>query len=404
MTETTLQLSNRQARHLFMDLQGLAEPCHLKLTKDALYDLIERMGFVQLDSISTVERAHHLTLYSRYQTYRPRHLERLIEKDRLLFENWTHDASVIPTRFYPYWKHRFDRRRKQLHADRWYRERLGENGNQLIARLIDHIRENGLSMSRDFIDDGDTAMKGNWWQWGPSKAALEYLWLTGELAVAKRINFQKVYDLAERVIPGEHHEPEPEWHHCVDWHCSAALDRLGTATPGELAQFWDAFSPDVAKTWCAENKHRLQVVNVASADRNSKPRAAFAWRDLEDRLAGVREPAARLRFLSPFDPVIRDRNRAQRLFGFDYRFEAFVPQAKRQYGYYVLPILEGDRFVGRIDMKHHRAEGRLAVNGLWWEPKVKAGKGRVAACQAELERLRRFIGAETIDDSTGQLD
>ena len=98
MAQAPLQLSNTQARHMFLDLQGLAEPCHRKLDKQALYTLIERMGFVQLDSISTVERAHHLTLFSRYQTYRKRDLERLIESDRLLFENWTHDASVIPTR------------------------------------------------------------------------------------------------------------------------------------------------------------------------------------------------------------------------------------------------------------------------------------------------------------------
>ncbi len=396
MNKTPLQLTNRQTRHMFLDLQGLAEPCHRKLDKPALYDLIERMGFVQLDSISTVERAHHLTLYSRNQTYRRRHLEHLIEKDRLLFENWTHDASVIPTRFYPYWKHRFARRREQLHGNAWFQERIGDNGMAIVTKLIDHISENGRSMSRDFVDEDDSSVKGNWWKWGPSKAALEYLWLTGDLAVAQRVNFQKVYDLAERIIPGEHHDPHPDWDEHVEWHCASALDRLGTATPGELAKFWDAFSPDVAKKWCEANQHRLQTVLVEPAD-GGKPRAAFAWPDLEDRLGAVREPPARLRFLSPFDPVIRDRNRAQRLFGFDYRFEAFVPQAKRQYGYYVLPILEGDRFVGRIDMKHHRAEGRLAINGLWWEPKIKPGKGRISACQAELERLRRFIGAETID-------
>jgi uncharacterized protein len=384
---------------MFLDLQGLAEPCHRRLDKQALYELIERMGFVQLDSISTVERAHHLTLFSRYQTYRKKHLKALIERDRRLFEHWTHDASIIPTHFYPYWKHRFQRQRQRLSDNRWFQERIGDNGDEIVERLIGHIRENGLSMSRDFEDEASD-VTGNWWKWGPSKAALEYLWHTGELAVAKRINFQKVYDLAERVIPGEHHGPHPDWDEHVDWHCASALDRLGTATSGEIAKFWDGISPDDAKRWCADNAGRLQTVLIETADGGA-PRAALAWRDLEDRLALVREPPARLRFLSPFDPVVRDRNRALRLFGFDYRFEAFVPEPKRQYGYYVLPILEGDRIVGRIDMKHHRAEGRLAVNGLWWEPGVKPGKGRLAATRAELDRLRRFIGAETIDDPAG---
>jgi len=402
MSQTPLSLTNTQARHLFLDLQGLCEPCHRKLDKQGLYDLIERMGFVQLDSISTVERAHHLTLLSRYQTYRKNHLKALIERDRLLFEHWTHDASIIPTRFYPYWKHRFERQRERLNENRWFQERIGDNGEEIVARLIGHIRDNGLAMSRDF-DDEEKGVTGNWWQWGPSKAALEYLWHTGELAVAKRINFQKVYDLAERVIPGEHHTAHPDWEEHVDWHCSSALDRLGTATSGELAKFWAAIGPEDAKRWCQQNADRLQTVLIETAD-GGKPRAAFAWRDLEDRLKAVREPPARLRFLSPFDPVIRERDRALRLFGFDYRFEAFVPEPKRKYGYYVLPILEGDRLTGRIDMKHHRAEGRLAVNGLWWEPGVKAGKGRNAATRAELERLRRFVGAETVELPRALLD
>jgi uncharacterized protein YcaQ len=132
-----------------------------------------------------------------------------------------------------------------------------------------------------------------------------------------------------------------------------------------------------------------------------KPRRAFAWPDTIETLARLPEPPGRLRVLSPFDPLIRDRNRTERLFGFQYRIEVFVPADKRRYGYYVFPLLEGDRLIGRIDMICRRKTGDLDVTGLWLEPKVKLSKGRLAALEAELERLRRFTGMERVRFADG---
>ena len=397
-----LTISNRDARRLVLSLQGLADPRHRALDRKGLYDLILRLGYVQLDSIATVERAHHLILFSRYRTYRPRDLERLLGKDRLVFEHWTHDACIIPTCWYRYWQPRFARRRESLLANNWFRERIGDDADAVIARVRDHVAENGLTRSRELSAAEEDTRSGPWWGWGPAKSALEYLWHTGEIAVARRDSFQKIYDIAERVIPPEHHGPAADEHEEREWACSAALDRLGFASQGELARYFDAFSPDVARDWIAENRDRLVPVEIAGPP-GGKSRTGWAWADIEDRLAAAPEAPSGLRLLAPFDPIVRDRKRSEQLFGFDYRFEAFVPAPKRQYGYYVLPILEGDRLVGRADLKTDRQTGVLNLQGLWWERGVRDGAGRRDALAAELSRLARFVGVEAVEDRCGGL-
>ena len=389
-----LVIDCRTARRLLLSLQGLADRPGRRMGAGGLYDLIERMGFVQLDSIVTVERAHHLTLFSRNRTYRRRDLRHLLDGDRRLFEHWTHDASVIPIRWFGHWTHRFRGMAARLQGASWFAERIGPDAERVIAGVLDHVRVNGPTMSRD-LDTGDGPRAGPWWGWGATKAALEYLWWTGKLSVAGRENFQKVYDLTERVIPERWRRDPPDRDAHVEWACASALDRLGIATHGEIAAFWAAVSPAEAKVWAEANGPRLQTVVVAPAG-GGRPRPALAWRCLEDLLADLPAPPSRLRFLSPFDPVVRDRKRTLRLFGFDYRFEAFVPKPRRRYGYYVLPLLEGDRMAGRACMKFHRDRGCLAVDNLWWEPGVRAGKGRLDALRSELERLRRFLGADTV--------
>ncbi len=389
-----LTLDARTARRLLLQLQGLGEPPGRRLGRSGLLSLIQRMGFVQLDSISTVERAHHLTLHSRNRTYRREDLAALLEGERSLFEHWTHDASAIPLAWYAHWKPRFARMAASLENSAWFRDRIGDDPAHVIARVLDRITAHGPTMSRELTDETG-GQNEPWWGWKPAKAALEYLWWKGTIQVVRRENFQKVYDLTERVIPGNvlNREVSPREH--LEWACSSALDRLGTATPGEIAAFWDAVSPDDVRQWAAANRHRLMTVEVLGYD-NGAPKGSLAWTHIEDSLAELDSPPSTMRFLSPFDPVLRDRRRALRLFGFDYRFEAFVPRARRRYGYYVLPILEGDRLTGRASMKLHRSTGELAVEGLWWERGVIEGKGRHAALATALARLCRFLGATSL--------
>jgi uncharacterized protein YcaQ len=376
---------------------------------DALQAMIERMGFVQIDTINVVERAHHLTLFSRMPEYQPNMLAELLENRRTLWEHWTHDASAIPTRWFAHWRHRFERYRRRDPAHGWWQTRMGPNPKRIISGVLTRIEREGPLMSRDFEKPrtNGPAVSNAWWQWRPTKAALEYLWRCGELAVARRINFQKVYDLTERVLADHHTQPAPEREAHVAWACRSALERLGLATPREIAAFWHAIDLASARAWCKEGLRSGELVEVVveSAD-GSKPVTAVALAEREPALrqagrngavkkaaAGPAPDAEPMRILSPFDPVLRDRARTLRLFNFDYRFEAFVPAPKRRYGYYVMPLLQGERLVGRINPKHHRERGELAIDGVWWEKGVKPTRARKAALDAALDRLARFVGA-----------
>ncbi|MDX1576720.1 MAG: crosslink repair DNA glycosylase YcaQ family protein, partial [Kiloniellales bacterium] len=392
-------ISNADARRAFLAGQGLARPVGGRLTREGLYGQIERLGFVQVDSINTVERAHHLILFARNHNYRHGQLTHLLERKAALFENWTHDASIIPTRFYPYWMCRFAKERETL-RERWRKWRPGDY-EAVLEQVLDHVRAAGPVMARHLGDDKKKNAQG-WWDWHPSKTALEYLWRTGELAVARREGFQKVYDLTERVIPAEHRQGAPGRAALIDWACRSALERLVFATSGELAAFWDAVTPAEAAHWC---RGRLgdELVEVTVEPANGKkPRTAYARPDYQERLAETPAPPGAIRVLSPFDPLIRDRNRTERLFDFRYRIEVFVPEARREYGYYVFPLLEGDRLIGRIDMKRTK-DGALSVSALWLEPRLKFTRAREAKLTSELDRLAQFVGAEAVRFENGFL-
>ncbi|MBI3723888.1 YcaQ family DNA glycosylase [bacterium] len=335
-----------------------------------------------------VERAHHHILASRLDAYRPEQLERLHEEGRV-FEHFTHDASLIPARWFPHWRHRFER----TFTSEWWRKRK-EDAGAVVSRVLARIRDEGPLMSKDFEQERPRGSASGWWEWGPTKAALELLWRTGALAVARRVNFQKVYDLTERVLPVESSLPKPDADATADWACESALDRLGVATPAELAAFWHAVKPPGARAWCekAVREGRAVPALVVSAD-GSEPKHAFALPEWRERVERAPAPPGRVRLLSPFDPVLRDRKRAQRIFGFTYSFEAFVPRKKRKFGYYVLPILEGERLIGRLDPKLHRERGLLEVQSLWWEPKVRVTRKRRAALEEAVGRFSRYLGA-----------
>jgi len=389
-------IPNDQARKIFLERQRLSDPPGRALTKAGLLQLIDDLGFVQVDSIATVERAHHMILFSRNQTYKREHLAALLEKDRELFEHWTHDASIIPARLFRYWKHRF-RRREPIIAERW-KKWHGENFDAAFEETFRHIAENGAIMSRDMKVESHKS--GGWWNWHPNKTALEYYWHTGKLAIVGRVNFQKVYDLMERVIPPHHYEPEVSHEEFIDWACRSALKRLGFATSGELSAFWDLVTPQEAKDWVTDHRDELTEVLIGSAN-GGRPRPSFAFEGFPETLGTIPEPPARVRVLSPFDPLLRNRDRAERLFDFFYRIEVFVPEPKRQYGYYVFPLLEGDRMIGRIDMKADRKADALDVKRLWLEKGVRASAGRLEKLEAELLRVSRFAGVDKVTYQQG---
>lgn len=382
------------AARLFLHAQGLLEDPARNAAPAELRKTLDMLGFLQLDTINVLARAHDLILRARLEDYEPAQLAALVEKDKLLFEGFTHDASLIPLRWYAQWKPRFRRDRARMQAHAWWQRHFrGTDGAAVVKGVRDRIAAEGPLMSKDFEHP---EKRGPWWGWKPQKAALDFLWRSGELAVPRRVAFHKVYDLAERVHPEAHAAPEPDRETHLAWACGEAAARLVVFTPMELAAFFEAIEVREARAWCEAEAAagRLAAVRVGDAS-GARPQAAFALADWESRLRRTPGAPGGLRLLAPFDPVVRDRARCLRRFGFDYRFEAFVPEPQRVHGYFVLPILEGERFVGRLDAKTHRDRAHLEVRGLWWEPGVKPSKARLAALDESLAKLGAFVGADT---------
>jgi len=389
---TPALLTNRDARRLFLDRHLLLRPGSGSGRGADLQGVLGGLGFVQVDSVNTLARSHDLILWSRRGQYRPAALDRMIARDRAGFEHWTHDAAIIPMQFYPMWRLKFARDEARM-RQRWPKWRR-EGWDSEIDTVLRRIADTGPASSRD-VGEGEERGSSGWWDWHPSKTALEYLWRSGRLAIRHRQGFRKVYDLSERVIPAEYIGQHVEDERIIDWAMSAALDRLGFATSGELAAFFEIATRDEAKAWCAAalSSGRIVPVDVEGAD--GALRRSFTTPELLDLLPDLPEPIDRVRILSPFDPALRDRARAERLFGFHYRIEIFVPAERRRYGYYVFPVMQGERMIGRLDAK--REAGGLSVTAFWPEPGIRIGKQRLKGLQAELERIASFTGLERIE-------
>lgn len=389
-------LCNARARHNFLHRHGLsALPSGTGKGAD-LAGVISDLGFVQLDSVNTFARAHDLILWSRRQQYRPAALGHCLARDRDVFEHWTHDAAAIDMALFPHWRHKFARDAATLEGrwKEWRRDDFTKKIDEVLRQVSDH----GECGSGD-VGKGESRGSGGWWDWHPSKTALEYLWRSGQLSVVRRENFRKVYDLTERVIPAEQLNGRVDEADTVNWACGAALDKLGFATSAELAAFWALVTPAEAKAWCAAALADGRAIEVDVEGADGALRRSLARPEIMDEI--VPAPQNRVRILSPFDPALRDRKRAERLFGYHYRIEIFVPAPKRQYGYYVFPVMEGDTLIGRIDMKRNGEV--LDVTAFWPEQSVTMGAGRVARLEAELNRAAKFGGCGEVRRADGWL-
>ena len=384
-------LDNQTARRLFLDRHLLLRPASGSGKGADLQGVLDDLGFVQVDSVNTLARAHDLILWSRRGQYRPQALSRLVSHARTAFEHWTHDAAVIPMRFYPMWRLKFARDEARM-RQRWPAWR-GEGWDAEFQKILHHVADHGPSSSLDVGGDEKKGSSG-WWDWHPSKTALEFLWRSGRLAICHRAGFRKYYDLTERVIPEAHLTAYHDDAEIVDWAMSQALARLGFGTSGELAAFFAIVTPAEAKAWVAQALTSGRIVEIDIEMADGSRRRSVTTPALMDQAAALPEPSNRIRLLSPFDPALRDRARAERLFGFHYRIEIFVPEDQRKYGYYVFPVMQGDRVIGRIDAKR---EGRvLAVRAFWPQPGIRMGKARIAGLVTEMDRVRHLAKADEV--------
>jgi len=403
----TVVLANLDVRNALFSVNGLSAPPPddpLPAVTAAsgptwVHQALLRLAHVQVDSIAAVERAHHHVLFTRNPRYRRSHLKKALEVDRTAFENWSHNAVVLPVESYPYWKHYFRRfRRGEAHPG--YARYFAQVTPAMRSRVLRAIRERGPLTPREVVSKRVEWTDPYFSRPSLAKMTMEYLWRIGTLAVTRRNGQEKVYDLAERVVPEEHFRRTVSRPQLIHWACVEGLKRLIAATPSEISRFFHAISVREATAWCERKRGKtVQAVAMTCADARVV-RGLYGLTEVVDRLGAFSDPPARLRVLNSFDPLVHDRGtrRTSKIFGFEQSMEIWVPPKKRKYGYYVLPIVEGQSFTGRVDVKLERSAGSLRVLGLWWERGVAGSANeRRVELHEELEKLAAFVGAESVE-------
>ena len=366
-------LSLSQARRIALAAQGFADPRPAgRIDRRHLRRVVGRTAVLQIDSVNVVARAHYLPLFSRLGPYPMPLIDALAYDDGELFEYWAHEAALAPVEWQPLFRWRMARARR---GEMWGGiARLGRERPEYIAHVRSEIERRGPLRPAD-LRERPRGPRTEMWDWDDAKRALEWLFWAGEVAVRRR-GFQRVYDLAERVLPAKvlaAPTPSDEDAHRELLRIAARSHGVGTAA--DLADYFRIKMP-AARPRLAELVGAGDLTQVA-VDGWNEP----AYLHPEARLPRwIRTQA----LLAPFDPVVWFRPRAERLFGFHYRIEIYVPPPKRRYGYYVLPFLLGDRLVARVDLKADRGAGRLLVRGAWAE----AGADVTATAGALAEELR----------------
>jgi uncharacterized protein YcaQ len=381
MADNRLHIGNSQLRQLWLAAHGLASAPSGAVD---VMSIIRRLGFLQIDTVRNVVRAQDHILWSRNHRYREDMVWDALRR-RELFEHFTHDASLIPMDVYPRWQRQFHRLGERAARAEWYQSGLAQAETEAIHA---RIKAEGPLSTHAFDSARDST---EMWSRPPHKKALEQMWYAGVLGTAERRNFVKYYDLGARVFPPVPPD-RPDAKADGAMLCDLAMDRMGIANAGEIRRFWEAVPPDEVRDWIASRN--LIAVRVQAADGTWQD--SWAAPDLTARLEALLPPSTRMRIINPFDPAIRDRKRLQRIFGFEYTNEMFVPQAKRKWGYYVYPLLEGNRFVGRLEAKADRDAGLLRVTAFWPETGVRWGQGRAARLSAELDRFARLAGVQAL--------
>ena len=366
-------------RRLAIAAQGYA-PRSRRGTGREVEETIRALSCVQLDSISAVERSHRIALGSRVGAYPRETVSRLLGKGRV-FEYWAHEACLLPVEDWPL----FRTVMSQHHP--WRGDVIGEHP-ALAEEVRAAVRERGPLASRDFAGSGP----GGMWNWKPAKVMLEALWHRGEVVIAGRVSgFQRLYDLAERVIPREVlAAPEPDEATRLRELTLRAVRARGVLTESGVAEHWRLRGGAARIRPHVDALVREGVLERVRVEDGGAPVVIPAGDDLDPPRPTVTV------LLSPFDNLLWDRNFARRIFGFDHVIEVYKPARERQYGYYVLPLLWRDRIVGRADLKSERREGALVVKALHVEPGIRRSGALDDAVERALDRLRRTIGLERV--------
>jgi len=381
-------LSNEGARWLAFAAQGLARPRPKgPIGRRHLRGLFDTVGQLQLDTINVLERTQYLVPFSRFGDYPRDALDALTGPYGDLFEYWGRAVALLPMAHYPLFRWRMAQEGtfggRPASAAR--REQFRRDHAEYIAAVFAEVRARGALSARQLSDP--RRRDGEWWDRRSfGRVTLEYLFLRGDLAGWRTPAFERVYDLPERVIPDEvRMQPAPAAEDAQRRLVAIAARALGVATTSDLAAYYK-LQPQIVRRRISELVDAGELVAI-TVDGWKDP--AYALPDLR----ATRPTRAHATLLSPFDSLIWERARTLRMFGFDYRIEVYVPEAKRKYGYFVLPLLLGDRLVGRFDVKADRSRSTLQVRGSYVEPDIDARTVADAAAD-ELDTMRGWLGLD----------
>ncbi|HYP53796.1 MAG TPA: crosslink repair DNA glycosylase YcaQ family protein, partial [Pyrinomonadaceae bacterium] len=360
-----MRLSAEGARALVLAAQGLDRRPEKRATKGDVLRAVRRMCALQIDTIHVVARSPYLVLWSRLGDYEPRWLDELLAEGKL-FEYWSHEACFLPVEDFRLYRGRM----LAAESQGWHFSRAWVEAHRLeIQQLLAHVRERGAVRAADF--ERTDGRGGGWWEWKTEKRALEMMFTAGELMIARRQNFQGVYDLRERVLPSWDDARLPSAEEARRELALKAVKALGVTTARWAADYFRTPKRETAEAVSALARERkLITVEVEGWKEAGFVHPSNRAR-LESAAEGSIEPELTT-LLSPFDPLVWDRERARALFNFDYRLECYTPEPKRRYGYFVLPVLRRGALVARLDAKAHRRERLVEVRSLYLEPGTRA--------------------------------
>jgi uncharacterized protein YcaQ len=388
VTTSVPVLTTSEARRIALAAQGFLDRPHSPPTMRTLARTVERTGVLQIDSVNVLQRAHFMPLYSRMGSYDVDLLRRAAARPRRLVEYWAHVQALMPVELWPVMRHRMDSYRNQKH--KWWGSEVSP---QLIDSLLAELAERGASTARD-LDAGLPRKKEGWgWNWSATRRALDYLFMVGEVAIAERNSqFEIRYDLPERVLPADVlAAPTPTLDEANRELVRRAARSHGISTARCLADYYR-----LRQQPGAGNRAAQGAIDDLVEEGELVPVRIEGW----NRPAYLHRDARRPRrvdaraLLSPFDPVVWERERTEKLFDFHYRIEIYTPAPKRIYGYYVLPFLLGDEIVGRVDLKADRQSGRLLVKAAYSEPGAPASTAEELS--AELVGLAGWLGMDEL--------
>lgn len=386
-------------RALALHAQGLStsldeEPSP---TQDAIFGVVERLGCLQLDTLQRVHRSHFLVLWSRLGRYELSDLDLLAygEKERRLFEYWYHGVSYVPLSEYRY---RISMMRKSTQSGGWHANWLLQEGiPDLMQAVIERVRSEGPLRAADFKHDGPE--RGSWWDWKPAKRALEVLYDRGELMIAARTNFQRHYDITERVLPDWVDVSEPSYEETARFVLERAVKALGVCTPAQASDYSYDMKRGEARPFIEALISEEILLPIRARLSNQKEHDLIVHRDHLNLLEMASDGAIaadRTTFLSPFDSLFYPSGRDVQLWNFEQVLEAYKPAKDRKWGYFCLPILHKDRLIGRFDPRLDRKTGTLYIEAIYLEPGIKLTQPMLTEIALAMRDFMRFHDAQDL--------